>query len=105
MAEGNEVSLAAIGRVRKLRQARGLSAQGLVDLVQAQGVPITRAVVANMESGRRAVMTVDELCALAEVLGSTPEGLLGSAPLCGTCRGEPPAGFSCLNCGESGATA
>jgi transcriptional regulator with XRE-family HTH domain len=102
VTDSNERSQVAIGRMRRFRQARGLSAQKLADLIAAQGLPITRSIIANMEGGTRAVMSVDELFAVADALGSTPEGILGRAPLCATCGDEPPAGFRCLNCGESG---
>lgn len=55
--------------MRAARQARGWSAGRLAAEVTAVGVPWTRSVVTNLETGRRTFVTVDELMALAVVFG------------------------------------
>lgn len=57
------------GRLRNVRQLRGLSQQGLSDLLG--GTP-TRSVIANWETGRRADMYVSEVVALARALCVAP---------------------------------
>lgn len=68
------VALAA--QVRRLRDARGWSAQRLADELAAIGVPLDRSVIANLENGRRASVDVQELLALALAFGVTPAALL-----------------------------
>lgn len=57
-------------RLKAYRRAAGLSAQQLSD---ASGV--TRSVIANIESGRKKWITVDEIVAFAEALSVTPGDL------------------------------
>ena len=98
--ENSEISQLAIERMKTLRRAKGLSAQSLAELVSARGFSISRSVIANLENRRgRDTMTVDEFCAFAEALGSTPEGLIGIAALCAACKDVPPPGFQCMECG------
>lgn len=63
-------------RIRALRTAHGWSAQRLADAVFALGVPWSRSVVANVESGRRPDVTVDELFAVAQALRVSPVALM-----------------------------
>lgn len=62
--------------LRTLRKERQWSAQGLSDRLLAAGVPIERSVIANLENGRRAAVSVHELLALADVFGVVPSFLL-----------------------------
>ena len=65
-------------RVRELRDARGWSARALSEELERAGHPqLNRSTVASIESGRRSYVTVDELFAFAEVLGTTPMALAG----------------------------
>lgn len=52
-----------------------MSAEQLSDEMNAQGVPWKRTTVANIESGRRSYVTVEELFALAYVLNTSPLNL------------------------------
>jgi transcriptional regulator with XRE-family HTH domain len=61
-------------RIRWYRTIRGLSARALADLT---GGVLTRAVIANLESGRKIDVTVTELVALAEALNVRPGMLDG----------------------------
>lgn len=63
-------------RVRELRRNRGMSAQALSERMNAVGVPWDRHIVANLETGRRAAVTVEELLALAYVLEVAPVHLI-----------------------------
>ena len=53
-----------------------MSAQQLSDRCAALGLPIARAVIANLESGRRTGLTVAELLVLAAALDVSPLSLL-----------------------------
>lgn len=66
-------------RVKELRGRKGWSGADLGNELSALGVPWNRSVVANFESGRRPAVSVQELLALAVVLGVAPVSLL--APL------------------------
>ncbi|WP_315637300.1 MULTISPECIES: helix-turn-helix transcriptional regulator [Microbacterium] len=57
-------------RLKAARRSAGVSAQALSD---ATGV--TRSVIANIESGRKKSITVDEIVAFSAALGITPGGL------------------------------
>lgn len=64
-------------RVRELRRQRGIrSARELADLMSEIGFPWDRSIVANLESGRRATVSVAELFGLAYVLNVSPMHLL-----------------------------
>jgi transcriptional regulator with XRE-family HTH domain len=62
-------------RMRTLRQGK-FTAEQLAEAMTAQGIPWQRSIVANLENGRRDAVSVDELFALALVLGVTPAALL-----------------------------
>jgi transcriptional regulator with XRE-family HTH domain len=114
-------------QVRRWRDKRGLSAQRLADRTAELAGPIPRAVLANLESGRRDTVSVAELFILAKALNVAPVDLLFPAEAnvaveiapgeslpreravswfttaqCLTCDGEPHAGFTCDTCGKSG---
>ncbi len=59
-------------RMKELRKARGWSAAHLAKEMTSVGVPWDRSIVANLELGRRATVSVDELFALAYVLNVAP---------------------------------
>jgi transcriptional regulator with XRE-family HTH domain len=63
-------------RVRELRDGRGWSAQRLADELTQVGINWDRSIVANLESGRRATVSVEELLALAYVFGVAPVHIL-----------------------------
>lgn len=68
-------------------------------LVQA-GRPIRQTAIVRLEKQKRQV-TVDDLAALASVLGVTPAQLLEPPTECATCHGTPPPGFACTECGTT----
>lgn len=63
-------------RVKLLRRERGFSAERLAEEMDRVGVPFDKTVVANLETGRRRYVTVQELFALALVLDASPMHLL-----------------------------
>jgi transcriptional regulator with XRE-family HTH domain len=60
------------GEIRRYREERRMSAQQLADRCKQLGMEIPRAVLANLENGRRATVSVAELLVLAEVLQVPP---------------------------------
>ncbi|MBO8197721.1 transcriptional regulator [Streptomyces smyrnaeus] len=62
--------------VRRRRRELRMSAQDLADKCEEIGYPIPRNVIANMESGRRAVLPLVEVLVLAEALNTYPICLL-----------------------------
>ncbi|MFC6017584.1 helix-turn-helix domain-containing protein [Plantactinospora solaniradicis] len=63
-------------RVKTLRQGRGWSARELADEMVKVGIPWDRSIVANLETGRRASVSVEEFLALAYVLDVAPVNVL-----------------------------
>jgi transcriptional regulator with XRE-family HTH domain len=87
-----------MGNVRRLRDELGLSA---ADLANATG--ISRAVIANAESGRKDTVTLDEAYAYARALGTSIDYLAELVgPRCIHCHDTPPLGFRCLACNAKG---
>ena len=88
----SEVTRTVAARMAELRKQRQWSATALAAEMTNAGVSWDRYIVSNLERGRRANMTVDELLALAEVLGVSHTALLPDAlggeddPLPGTSR-------------------
>ncbi len=64
------------GRVRELRKRKGWSGARLAGELALVGLPWDRSIVANLENGRRASVSVEELLALAYVLDVAPVHLL-----------------------------
>lgn len=63
-------------RVRELRRRHDLTAEQLADKMRDVGVPFDKTVIANLETGRRRFVTVQELFALAFVFGVAPVHLM-----------------------------
>ena len=63
-------------RIREWRDRRGISAAQLAERVDALGVEMNRAIVANIEHGRRERITVEELLAFAAALAVPPVALV-----------------------------
>jgi transcriptional regulator with XRE-family HTH domain len=76
MAQPEPLTATVAARVKELRKARGLSAAALADYMSRAGVPWQREVVANLEGGRRAAVSVTELLALSIILSVPPQALL-----------------------------
>lgn len=75
MAQTHSTEVIAI-RVRQVRRRKGWTAERLGEEMAKVGLPWNRSVMANLESGRRRYVTVDELLALAYVLDVAPIHLL-----------------------------
>lgn len=68
---------ASIARqVKALRTRQGITAEQLAERMRAVGVPFDKTVLANLETGRRRFVTVQELLALAYVLDVAPVHLV-----------------------------
>jgi transcriptional regulator with XRE-family HTH domain len=89
--------------VRALRLERGLTVDGLVARMGAQGQPVNRMSIVRLERGARRI-DVDEWRALAAALNAAPDRLLADAPTCEQCSDAPPSGYACLTCGAKGGT-
>ena len=92
-------------KVRTLRKIRKMSVQVLADKMTAQGYPISRAYIACCETGRVRNMSVDFADHAARALGITLVQFIAEPADCGTCKGDPPAGFACTTCGQTGGAA
>lgn len=91
--------------VRTRRETAGLSQSRLADLMTGYGFPWRQQTVTPVENGERSV-NIGEAAALAVILHLDAElSVLGAElpQLCGTCLGDPAAGFTCNTCGRSGA--
>jgi len=92
------------GRLRELRQMRRLSGTALLELMARNGVPISRVTLSHIETGRRALLNVDEVAAFAKALNVRVEWLInGEGVVCQTCQDVPPPGFVCLDCHRTAA--
>ncbi len=72
----DHVMATVAGEVRRRRKELRWSAQDLADRCEAIGYPIPRNVIANMESGRRAVLPLVEVMVLAKALRMSPISLI-----------------------------
>ncbi|KOV86108.1 hypothetical protein ADL02_19680 [Streptomyces sp. NRRL WC-3723] len=95
------MSAELFAKVRTLRQLQGISAQELADRMTVLGHPISRGQLANGETGRVKEMSVDFADHAARALNLTLIQLLTEPAECPTCKGEPPAGFTCNACGHT----
>lgn len=79
---------AMTAQIRRLRRVYGWTAAELGERMQRHGVNWNRAVVANVEHGRRQAFTVDELLALAVVFDRAPVDFLPSSQAARWIRGD-----------------
>lgn len=86
--------------VKRLREQRGMSIYSLSEALDRAGRPIMPSAIAKLEKQQRQV-AVDDLVALAAALNVTPLQLLDPPTGCGICRGTPPPGFTCTECGTT----
>lgn len=86
-----------------LRRKRGLTVAEMSRRLNAAGRPIPVLGLRRIEALNRRV-DVDDLTALAEVLGMEPARLAYEST-CEQCAGSPPQGFSCNECGVRGEAA
>lgn len=83
--------------VRRLRGTRELSTREMAEMLAEVGRPIPATSITRIEHLYRSV-DVDDLAALASVLGVEIGELLSLAP-CAVCNDQPPEGFICRTCG------
>lgn len=89
--------------ILRLRKAQRLTTISLSSRLAELGRPIAANGITKIEKGTRRV-DVDDLAALASVLGVRPEQLLMPFE-CERCHGNPPAGFVCATCGAESSNA
>lgn len=99
-SQAGPVGAAVARNMRTIRNARGWSASELATRIAIAGCAMGRSVIANLESGRRAVVTVDELAALGVAFDVEPWSLTTDTPICVACKNTAPPGFACLTCGQ-----
>jgi transcriptional regulator with XRE-family HTH domain len=92
--------IAVLTKVRMLRRKRGLSLRRMAEETRKLRRTLSADAVNKIELGVRRI-DVDDLFALAAVLGVTPAQLLEPPEECSTCHGRPPAGFTCNACGAT----
>jgi transcriptional regulator with XRE-family HTH domain len=85
-------------RARKARLERRWSVR---EMAERSGGALSPSTVTRAESGREVYLGA--AFSIAGVLGTALAELLAD-PECARCDGEPPAGFSCRDCGRTGAT-
>lgn len=76
-------------------RAKGWTPQQLAEAVQCNVITVTKATNANG-------ISMDIAAKMAAALGKTLAMAVGPYE-CGTCHGEPPQGFRCLECDTEGA--
>lgn len=77
MTQWNQELVAGIaGEIRRCRNAKKLSAAKLSDRTAAVGMKITRAVIADLENGRKKTLDISELIVLARALEVPPLQLI-----------------------------
>lgn len=86
--------------IRRIREARRLTYVELSRLLAETGSSVAVLGLRRIERGERRV-DVDDLVALADVLGMRPEMLWAPPTECDTCHGTPPPGFACTECGTT----
>jgi transcriptional regulator with XRE-family HTH domain len=90
--------LVAFGqRITRRREALGWSAR---ELARKAGVSASTVVRAEHATGD---VWMGIAIKMASALGASLPGMLGE-PVCGTCDGHPPKGFTCNECGRPGGT-
>lgn len=98
-----EVTRRFAANMRRLRNELGLSAQDMADRLAEAGIPISRPVLANLETARRDSIDLAEAYAIARVLGTTVDFLSELSGIrCVQCQDTPPDGYRCLVCNRKG---
>lgn len=95
------ITARVLEQLTETRKRLKVSAQELADRMTAAGYPIKRAVIANLETGRRTEVSVGHLAVAAQVLGVDAATILRHAAPCSRCHNKPPAGFACRTCGTA----
>ncbi|MYX67314.1 helix-turn-helix protein [Streptomyces sp. KhCrAH-43] len=94
------ISARVIEKLREARRANLMSARALAEAMTGAGYPIQRSVIANLESGRRAEVSIDHVVIAARALRVDVSALLREiTDPCLCCEGTPPEGFTCNTCG------
>lgn len=86
--------------VRILRERRRMNQEALAAKMSEVGRPMLPTVISKAERGDRRI-DVDDLVAFAAALGVSVVQLLDPSTGCSVCRGTPPPGFTCDDCGTT----
>lgn len=89
----DEVTAVIATRVRALRRVLGLSGAQLAERLSRHGIHWNRSTAAKLETGRREAISVQELLALADVLGVPPMSLVEQGPAAGVEQVTPEVAF------------
>lgn len=90
--------------VEARRRALGWTYTELARRLEVTDHPIPALGLRRMFEGKRRV-SVDELATLARVFGLDNPWDLTKPHSCDRCAGSPPAGYKCLDCGQSSGVA
>lgn len=84
--------------IRTLRTARGWTVRDMQARCEKNGTLVNYSKISRFESRTLETITLSVLECIAAVFDTIPAELL--TPLdCQVCHGQPPAGFTCKNCG------
>lgn len=97
------ISAIVAANIRQIRKLRRITQEEFIARMEESGESMLRGTLANIETGRRVSVTVDELAAFAAVLAVEPWSLTGPF-VCPQCKSTPPAGFICATCGAEAAS-
>lgn len=86
---------------RRARKARLERRWSIREMAGRSGGVLSPSTITRAERGREIVLGA--ALAIAGALGIPASEMLAE-PECARCDGEPPAGFSCRDCGRTGAT-
>lgn len=91
-----------VGRLRELRKLRRFSGKAVAEAMTADGYPMVRSSVSNLENGTRRTISVPELVAFSRCFKVPVDYFFTGEGLCHVCLNAPPPGFRCETCGQAG---
>lgn len=96
-----ESVLVAAANIRRLRKELGITQEELGEQIGLSGATVST-FEASVRGRHPRVFTLAEIDSFAAALGVTPAELITPPVPCACCAGQPPAGMTCQECGESG---
>ncbi|GAA0638100.1 hypothetical protein GCM10010174_69930 [Kutzneria viridogrisea] len=96
-----DISRATAANIRRFRRQRGWTVQHLASVILGLGGCVTGHSIAQIETKPRHRVTIDQAVWFARAFG-VPITLLVDPTSCERCKGMPPAGFTCNDCGVAG---
>lgn len=89
-------------RMRHRRLAAGLTLTEQAEAMTAAGYTINYTSLSAIEHGHRVDLPIRLIAAAADALEVPLRNLIPGLGRCPTCGDDPPAGFSCNDCGAGG---